>query len=89
MQVLIFNEFGLEMPNDVPKMGYLGVFDAINGEQPHCYPQKAPPCAETRHTTYIVKIGPLPTPKILCFTMLFNRPDTPKVPLSWQHLHPI
>jgi len=52
---------------------------------------------KTRHTTYlIVKICPpvfaqltlLPTPKILCFTMLFNRPDTPKVPLPVGHLHP-
>jgi len=39
----------------------------------------------------IVNIGPLiclhsshfyPTPKVLCFITLFNRPDTPRVPLS-------
>jgi len=89
MQVLIFNDFGLEMPTDVPKMGVLGVFDAINGEQPHCDPQKAPPCAETCHTAYIVKIGPLPTPKSYALQCSSIGQTPTKVPLSWQHLHPI
>jgi len=30
---------------------------------------------------------PYPTAQILCFTMLFNQLDTPKVPLPWGHVH--
>jgi len=51
----------------------------------------------TSYDVLIVKIGPpfflhksvfYPSSKILCFTMLFNRPDTPKViPFLWGHLY--
>ena len=70
-------------------MGF-GVFDPINAEQPHRDHQKAPPCAETRHTTYrsLRSVEPFlhsssfyPTPKIVCCTMLLKRP-TPQVPIS-------
>jgi len=56
-------------------------------------PKKQLLAQEMRHT--ITKIGGwqssqfllcspfYPTPKILCFTILFNRPDTPKRPSSW------
>jgi len=50
--------------------------------------RKATPCTKTCHVTYRSLIGPPVLhsspchPKILCFTMLFNWPDTPKVPVS-------
>ena len=51
---------------------------------------------ENTYDAQIVKTGPpflhsspfYSTPKVLCFTMLFNRPDTPKCPFPWRHLHP-
>jgi len=50
-------------------------------------PQKANPCVKTGHMTcrslrsfqlFLHHSSFYPTHKILCFTMLFNRPDTPK-----------
>ena len=42
-------------------------------------------CTNTPHDVQIVKIGPqlilLPNPQIWCLTMIFNRPDTPKMPI--------
>jgi len=64
----------------------------------HRYPQKATPCAKTRHATYgsLRTVHPFlysspfyPTPKILCFTMLFNRPDTPKSAPSRGSIHEV
>ena len=50
-------------------------------------PQKATPCTKARRTMYrslrslqlFLHISPFcPTPKIICFAMLFNGPDIPK-----------
>jgi len=41
--------FGWEMLIPTPKIGVLGRFDPLNGEQYQCNPQKAHPCMETRH----------------------------------------
>jgi len=39
MQVLIFNEFALKIPIHVGK-SFWGLFDPLNGEQPHRDPQR-------------------------------------------------
>ena len=55
MQVLLFRDLGLKTPIHVPKIGALGGVDPLNGElshDSHRDPQKALPCAETRHMTY-------------------------------------
>ena len=53
-------------------------------------PRKATHCAKIRHVMYrlltlvhplFAQLTLLPSPKILRFTVLFNRPNTPKVPL--------
>jgi len=44
--------------------------------------KKGTPCSKTGHTRYSQ------THKLLCFTMFFNQPDTPKVLLPMRHLHP-
>jgi len=49
--------------------------------------------SKTHHTMYkslrLVHSSSLyPTPEILCFTMLFNLADTPKVPLPVRRLYP-
>jgi len=51
MQVLIFNEYGLKMPIQAPKMEVSGI-TLVNGEQPYRDPQRAPACIETPHITY-------------------------------------
>jgi len=64
--------------------------DPLNGQQPHRDPWNAPPCAEAR--TRCIDGPPVfctaqrftQTPKSYAFssfTMLFNKPDTPKVSL--------
>jgi len=59
----------------------------------HRDPAKKTPCAKTRHTTdrslrsvhpSLHRLFYFPTSKILCFTMLFNRPDTPNQPLPME-----
>jgi len=86
MQVLIFNEFGLKMPTHAPKIEVLVNYIPINGAQPDCDPQRAPPCVETRHTTYrsltwcnrFCALTLLSKPQN---PMVYNRPYTPlKVP---------
>ena len=52
MQVLIFNEFGLKIPIHAPKMEVLGIIHRKMGSSLIAIP-RAPPCVETRHTTYI------------------------------------
>ena len=52
MQVLVFRDLGLKTPIHAPKIGVFGGFDPLNGELSHRDPQKALPCAETRHMTY-------------------------------------
>ena len=51
-QVLLFRGLGLKTPIHTPKIGVLWEFDPLNGELSHRDPQKALPCAETRHVTY-------------------------------------
>jgi len=84
MQVLIFNEFGLKMPIQAPKMEYFGdLTSKCHGEQPDHDPKKVLSCTETRHyDLQIVKIGssviaqliPLPNPQN---PMLCNGPSIP------------
>jgi len=63
--------------------------DSLNGKQHHHDPQ-ATTCAETHHTMHrlLRSVYSSPFHPILCFTMLFNRPDTQKCPFSWGRLHP-
>jgi len=56
----------------------------LNWKQPYCDPKRAPPRAETRHTTYrplgsvqpFLRIILLPNPQILCFTMGHTLPKS-------------
>ena len=75
----------------LPQNGDLGVshpLHCLHGKQPHQDHQKSHPCAGTHHTTYrslrsihlFMHSSPFSNPKILRFTMLYNRSDTPKVP---------
>ena len=52
MQVLVFRDLGLKTPIHAPKIGVFEGFDPLNGQLSHRDPQKALPCAETRHMTY-------------------------------------
>ena len=56
MQVLLFRDLGLKrvFTHHAPKIAVFGGFDPLNGELSHRDPQKALPCAETRHMTYVV-----------------------------------
>jgi len=48
MQVLLFRDLGFKTPIHAPKLFFgEGGFDPLNGEQSHCEPQNALPCAET------------------------------------------
>ena len=78
MQVLIFNEFGLKNSIHAPNGGFRGGFYTLHGEHSYRDPQKAPSCAEARHTTYrsLRSVHPFlhsspfyPIPEILCFSM--------------------
>jgi len=92
MQVLIFNKFGLKLPIHAPwfKKKLFGDLPPKWGAA-SSRPPKGNAFRRKSYTAYkIVKIGPsvfaqhavLPYPQFLCFTMLFNLPDTPKVPLT-------
>ena len=88
MQVLIFNQFGLKMPIHASKW-VVWRSDSLNEKQQHHDPQ-ASTCAETHHMTYRLSrsVNSSPFHPILCFTMLFNRPNTQKCPFPWGRLHP-
>jgi len=83
MQVFIFSEFGLKMPIHAPKWRFWGLYP-LNWKQPYCGPKRAPPGAETRHTTYrplrsvqpFLRISLLPNPQILCFAMGHTLPKS-------------
>ena len=52
MHVFRFHEFGLKTPIHVPKMGFFGGFDPLNGGLSHRDPQKALMVAETRRMSH-------------------------------------
>ena len=56
MQVLLFRDLGLKTPIHAspPQNWGFGGFDPLSGELSHRDPQKARPCAETGHMTYVV-----------------------------------
>jgi len=76
-----------------PKIGVWG-FYPINGQYYQRHHQEAHPSSETHHTTYsslrfvdlFCTAHPFTQlPKIMCYTMLFKWPHTPKVPLPAGH----
>ena len=80
MQVLIFNEFGLQMPIYASQMWIWGnltpKWTALSSRR-----QKARHCAETRRYDRPTRVCTAHTTQILCFTMPFNVPDTLKIAL--------
>ena len=83
IKVVIFCAYGLITPILVPKIRGLGD-STPKWPSLSTTPQKAPPIHG--HITSLRSVHPFlhssslfyRTPKILCFTMLFNRPDIPK-----------
>jgi len=84
MQVLVFNEFGLNMLIHAPKMDVLGIVPRKWGAALYRDHRREPLCTETRHIRRNVKIGPtvfaqltlLPNPQILCFAMGHTLPKS-------------
>ena len=87
MKVVIFCAFVLKTLIHAPIREVLKIWP-LNWQHYQLHPKRRI-LSKTRYTTYrlLNSVHPFaqlafpPTPKIPCFTMLFNRPDIPKVPL--------
>jgi len=93
MKVLLFCAFGLKTPIYAPKWEFWG-YDPQIAALSTTHPKGI---SFRGNTSYDAEVGPpvlhsspffQPCPQILCFTMLFNRPDTPKLLLLCGDLQP-